>query len=129
MSGKRNQTICFFYNKHIQGGGITRLKQHLAGILRDVGHCSKVPSDVQWKMKQLLDDLKKEQAKKKVRDEIGNPYSDYVLSDEDEDINVRSPPSIRSERAKGKESLGSNESKKKSTSKLLCSKNDLWCST
>ena len=60
VSGKRNQTICLYCNKHIQGGGITRLKQHLA----DVGHCSKVPSDVQWQMKQLLDDLKKEQAKK-----------------------------------------------------------------
>ena len=58
--------------------------------------------------------MKKEQAKKKkVRDEIGNPYGDYVLSDDDEDINVTSPPSIRSERAKGKESLDSNESKKR----------------
>ena len=30
--GKRNQTICLYCNKHIQGGGITRLKQHLAGF-------------------------------------------------------------------------------------------------
>ena len=42
VPGKRNQTICFYCNKHIQGGGITRLKQHLARILGDVGHCSKV---------------------------------------------------------------------------------------
>ena len=90
------------------------MKQHLAGISGDVGNCSKVTSDVQWQMKQLLDDLKKEQAKKKkVRDEIGNPYGDYVPSDEDEDINVTSPPSIGSERTKGKESLGSNELKKR----------------
>ena len=63
VPGKRNQNICLYCNK--QGGGITRLKQHLAKILGDIGNCSKVPSDVQWHMKQLLDDLKKEQAKKK----------------------------------------------------------------
>ena len=40
--GKKNQTICLYCNKHIQSGGITHLKQHLAEILGDVGNCSKI---------------------------------------------------------------------------------------
>ena len=30
----RNNTICLYCNKLIKGGGITRLKYHLAGIRR-----------------------------------------------------------------------------------------------
>ncbi|OMO59718.1 hypothetical protein COLO4_34105 [Corchorus olitorius] len=92
------------------GGGITRLKEHLAGILGNVGYCIKARSDVQWQMKELLADLRKEQARrKKLRDEIGNPYGDYLLSDqEDEEHNITSPTSVGSKKAK--EKVDANES-------------------
>ncbi|KAL4614141.1 hypothetical protein ACB092_07G032600 [Castanea dentata] len=47
----------------IRGGGITRLKHHLAGIKGDVEACKKVSEDVKWQMKQLLEDLKKRGSK------------------------------------------------------------------
>ncbi|OMO94309.1 putative Zinc finger, BED-type [Corchorus olitorius] len=55
VAGKRNQSICLYCNKHIQGGGMTRLNQHLAGVSGNVGSCPKAPSDVQWEMKRLLE--------------------------------------------------------------------------
>ena len=47
----RNNTQCTFCGKMIRGGGITRLKYHLAGIPGDVGACKKVSEDVKWQMK------------------------------------------------------------------------------
>ena len=43
----RNNTQCTFCGKMIRGGGITRLKYHLAGIPSDVEACKKVSEDVQ----------------------------------------------------------------------------------
>lgn len=42
VPSKRNNTICLHCNKHIKGGGITRLKYHLAGIQGEVDPCKKV---------------------------------------------------------------------------------------
>ena len=61
----RNNTQCTFCCKVIRGGGITRLKYHLAGIPGDVEACKKVSEDVKWQMKQLIEDLKKNKQKKK----------------------------------------------------------------
>ena len=49
----------------IRGGGITRHKYHLAGILGDVEACKKVFEDAKWQIKQLIEDLKKNKQKKK----------------------------------------------------------------
>lgn len=48
--GAKNSTICLHCNKKIGGGGITRLKYHLAGIKGQVEACKKVPHDVKWQM-------------------------------------------------------------------------------
>ncbi|KAK2987942.1 hypothetical protein RJ640_003420 [Escallonia rubra] len=32
VAGKRNNTICIHCDKHLKGGGITRIKMHLAGV-------------------------------------------------------------------------------------------------
>lgn len=71
--GAKNSTICVHCNKKIGGGGITRLKYHLAGIKGQVEACKKVPHDVKWQMKQLILDLEKnEERRKKTRHEIGS---------------------------------------------------------
>ena len=44
--GAKNSCICVYCSKRINGGGITRLKQHLAGIKGQVEACKKVPADV-----------------------------------------------------------------------------------
>lgn len=71
--GAKNSTICLHCNKKIGGGGITRLKYHLAGIKGQVEACKKVPHDVKWQMKQLIVDLEKnDERRKRTRHEIGS---------------------------------------------------------
>ena len=73
--GAKNTSICVYCNKRI-GGGITRLKYHLAGIKGQVEPCKRVPPDVQWQMNQLIEDLTVEKDKRKrVRAYIGNSQS------------------------------------------------------
>ena len=62
--GAKNSSICVHCSKRINGGGITRMKYHLAGIKGQVEACKKVPPDVKWQMKQLIEDLTMEREKK-----------------------------------------------------------------
>ncbi|KAG5241726.1 zinc finger protein [Salix suchowensis] len=82
VAGSKNASICIHCNKRINGGGVTRLKYHLAGIKGQVEPCKKVPPDVKWQMKQLLEDMTTEKEKRKgVRTDIGNYQS--VSNDEE----------------------------------------------
>ncbi|KAJ6975638.1 hypothetical protein NC653_031465 [Populus alba x Populus x berolinensis] len=77
----KNSSICVHCSKRINGGGVTRLKYHLAGIKGQVEACKKVPPDVKWQMKQLIEDLAMEKEKRKrLRIDIGNSQS--LSSDE-----------------------------------------------
>ena len=104
----RNNTICLYCNKLIKGGGITRLKYHLAGIRGQVEPCKSAPDDVKWQMKQLLEDLNKsKQTKRKINAEIARPYGDPIDIDEEEeeeggDVVARSVSQSVSKRDKGK---------------------------
>uniref|UniRef100_A0A6N2K340 BED-type domain-containing protein n=1 Tax=Salix viminalis TaxID=40686 RepID=A0A6N2K340_SALVM len=80
VAGSKNASICIHCNKRINGGGVTRLKYHLASIKGQVEPCKKVPPDVKWQMKQLLDDMTTEK-RKRVRSDIGNYQS--VSNDEE----------------------------------------------
>eukprot|EP00258_Populus_trichocarpa_P049868 XP_024465887.1 uncharacterized protein LOC18102381 [Populus trichocarpa] len=74
--GAKNSSICVHCSKRINGGGITRLKYHLAGIKGQVEACKKVPPDVKWQIKQLIKDLTMEKEKRKrLRTDIGNSQS------------------------------------------------------
>ena len=76
IAGAKNSCICVYCSKRINGGGITRLKQHLAGIKGQVEACKKIPADVKWQMKQMIDDLTMERDKRKRhRTDIGNSQS------------------------------------------------------
>ena len=46
VPGVKNASICIYCNKRINGGGVTRLKYHLAGIKGEVEACKKVTADV-----------------------------------------------------------------------------------
>ncbi|GKV04693.1 hypothetical protein SLEP1_g16813 [Rubroshorea leprosula] len=73
VPGKRNQTKCLYCYKFIQGGGITRLKEHLAGIKGNVGACKKVSADVKWQMQQLLSKIRKgKEKRKRLGDMVGS---------------------------------------------------------
>ena len=90
IAGVKNASICIYCNKRINGGGVTRLKYHLAGIKGEVEPCKKVPPDVKWQMKQLIDDLTMEKEKRKrLRADIGN--SQIFSNDEVEEGDDVSP--------------------------------------
>ncbi|KAI8008728.1 hypothetical protein LOK49_LG07G00872 [Camellia lanceoleosa] len=108
VMGNNNNTICLYCNKHIGGGGITRLKYHLARIKGEVDPCKKVPPDVKWQMKQLLEEYKREKERRqRVRNETGcglsidEYYKDNPLS-----------PFIGNDQSKGKSSVVEDINKK-----------------
>lgn len=75
-----------YCNKCINGGGITRFKEHLAGIKGDTAPCPKVDSNVKWQMEKLVNDSKKENVKQKQRNlEIGNRHGTPIKVEEDEE--------------------------------------------
>ncbi|KAL4620036.1 hypothetical protein ACB092_06G125300 [Castanea dentata] len=87
----------------IRGGGITRLKYHLAGIKGDVEACKKVFEDVKWQMKQLLEDLKKSKKKKKEDDD----HDDHDEGNNDNERGgSKSHSSVSNYNTKGKEKVG-----------------------
>ena len=78
VPAKRNNTICVYFQKHLARGGITRLKEHLAGIKGNVAACKRVPNEVEWKMKQLLREWKSNQMRKTITNcEIGSSHGNY----------------------------------------------------
>nr|TKS17714.1 hypothetical protein D5086_0000010850 [Populus alba] len=90
--GAKNSCICVHCSKRINGDGITRLKYHLAGIKGQVEACKKVPPDVKWQMKQLIEDLTMEKEKRKrLRIDIGNSQS--LSNDEVEEGDSVNPTS------------------------------------
>ncbi|GKU96674.1 hypothetical protein SLEP1_g9886 [Rubroshorea leprosula] len=73
IPGRRNQTKCLYCDKLILGGGITRLKEHLAGIKGNVGACKKVSADVKRQMQQLLSEKRKGKEKRqRLGDMVGS---------------------------------------------------------
>ncbi|XP_026447559.1 uncharacterized protein LOC113348074 [Papaver somniferum] len=50
----RQKIKCIYCDKVILGGGISRLKQHLAGYRGNIAPCENVPEDVRAKMQQHL---------------------------------------------------------------------------
>ncbi|KAL7214779.1 hypothetical protein ACSBR1_027044 [Camellia fascicularis] len=91
--GNNNNTICLYCNKHLKGGGITRLKYHLARIKGEVDPCNKVLQD---------------ERRQRVRNETGCGSS---IDEYDKD-NPLSPPSIGNDQSKGKSSAVEDRNKK-----------------
>lgn len=54
VNGGRQKIKCKYCNKVMLGGGISRLKQHLAGERGNVAPCEEVPEEVKVQIKQLL---------------------------------------------------------------------------
>lgn len=58
--GKKVYT-CVYCGKNFKGGGINRVKQHLAGKVGDVLGCDKVTADVRYRMEENLKEIKKKE--------------------------------------------------------------------
>ncbi|XP_077221619.1 uncharacterized protein LOC143855387 [Tasmannia lanceolata] len=101
IPSQKNCVKCTFCEKLIKGGGITRFKEHLAGVPGDVAACKKVNADVKWRMSQMLGEMRKEGARKSVsRAEVGSLYAapeeeDVEEGEGDEDDEPMGPPQPR----------------------------------
>ncbi|XP_061369965.1 uncharacterized protein LOC133312734 [Gastrolobium bilobum] len=90
--------ICQHCNKVIRGGGINRLKNHLAGEKGQVEPCKKVPAEVRDEMKKSVDESKKKKRKVQLEEEESGDYCDDIR-------HVDNQPPSKSE--KGKNNMGS----------------------
>ncbi|KAG6647489.1 hypothetical protein CIPAW_07G082500 [Carya illinoinensis] len=115
VPGARNSTQCLYCSKIIRDGGVTRLKHHLGGISGDVEACKKVPDDIKWQMKELVNEMKKNKEKKrKLSVEIGcgSPidltYDDVDVGDDEYEGGSQGPvhDSNGKGKGKGKEKVG-----------------------
>ncbi|KAF5465322.1 hypothetical protein F2P56_015342 [Juglans regia] len=104
VPGARNNTECLYCNKVIRGGGITRLKYHLARISGDIETCKNVSEYVKWQMKELLDEMKKNKEKKRrIRSEIGGDI-DLTSDDIDDSNSMEGQSQLSKGKGKSKES-------------------------
>lgn len=75
VNGDRQKIKCRYCSKVILGGGISRLKQHLAGERGNISPCEKVPDDVKAQIQQhmgfkVLEKLKKQKESDNLRSSI-----------------------------------------------------------
>ncbi|XP_031272896.1 uncharacterized protein LOC116131388 [Pistacia vera] len=103
---------CIYCGKIIRGGGIYRVKLHLAGIKGEVGKCSKVPFDVKFKIKEALNEIGvKNKQKVELRKNV-KPYGASVqqfegdMLDEDQECEKVSPCPTPTSSSKRKRSIG-----------------------
>ncbi|GMI84882.1 hypothetical protein like AT3G22220 [Hibiscus trionum] len=72
-NGEKVQLRCIYCGKIFKGGGIHRIKEHLAGHKGNAATCLRVPSDVRVLMKESLDGVVvKKRKKQKISEEITN---------------------------------------------------------
>lgn len=74
VDGDQQKIKCRYCHKMILGGGISRLKQHLAGERGNIAPCDKVPEEVKSQMLQHLG-FKVWERKKKLQEECKNEDS------------------------------------------------------
>ncbi|XVE52631.1 hypothetical protein DITRI_Ditri02bG0137500 [Diplodiscus trichospermus] len=72
-NGERVHLKCIYCGKIFKGGGIHRIKEHLAGHKGNASTCLRVPSDVRLIMQESLDGVVvKKRKKQKIAEEITN---------------------------------------------------------
>ncbi|KAK1434207.1 hypothetical protein QVD17_11126 [Tagetes erecta] len=67
----RKTLTCNFCHKIFRGGGIYRMKQHLAGAKGDSAVCLKVPKDIRILMKNVLEEVTRKPREKHNLNEVG----------------------------------------------------------
>ncbi|XP_052626826.1 uncharacterized protein LOC111876822 [Lactuca sativa] len=94
--------ICNFCEKFFRGGGISRAKKHLAGVIGDISACPKVTPEVRFTMEGILKETSQREKRKAT--------SSVTISDDDEDIKETQ---VRNAKARSVK-----EGKKKATSSV-----------
>ncbi|KAL7593981.1 hypothetical protein Lser_V15G32559 [Lactuca serriola] len=92
--------ICNFCQKIWRGGGISRVKKHLASIIGDISPCTKVSPEVRF----LMQGLFKETAQREKHKASGDGINAVTISDDDEETeetqnrNVKARPNKEGKR-------------------------------
>jgi hypothetical protein len=119
VNGGRQKIKCKYCHKIMLGGGISRLKQHLAGERGNVAPCEEVPEEVKVQMQQhlgfkVLERLKRQKGMKSSKDSMS-----YIQGREEGDdgdvMQIKNMVSARgTSKRRGKEVVGriSNRSKR-----------------
>ncbi|XP_030929422.1 uncharacterized protein LOC115955440 [Quercus lobata] len=83
----RNTFTCVYCRQTYKGGGINKMKKHLAGIKGDIGSCKKVSHDVRYQMLEYVKEFElKKKAKKQRQEEMFSVPSTNSDMQEDEDV-------------------------------------------
>ncbi|XP_061370284.1 uncharacterized protein LOC133313002 [Gastrolobium bilobum] len=110
MEQGKTVNMCLHCNKIIRGGGINRLKFHLAGEKGQVEACKKVPAEIRAQMKQNIDENKKKKRKVQEQDHEGGEHVDdlRITNDQVQQIaNLSRKSPLISEKGKSINSSGS----------------------
>ena len=90
VNGGRQKIKCKYCHKIFLGGGISRLKQHLAGERGNVTPCEEVPEDVKVQIQQhlgfkVLEKLRKQKEENSAKNLYLSYFQDKEGDDEDND--------------------------------------------
>ncbi|CAJ2646347.1 uncharacterized protein LOC123904170 [Trifolium pratense] len=94
VEGRNKRFTCMFCKKVIKGGGIHRLKKHLAGVVGDVKICKTVDADTRFRMLESLNETstKKKRAAETFDDE--HPFGPNVVELADDDTSEIPRPAV-----------------------------------
>ncbi|KAL0453467.1 UNVERIFIED_CONTAM: hypothetical protein Slati_1324800 [Sesamum latifolium] len=70
---------CMYCGKVSTGGGINRIKQHLAGKKGEIRVCPKVPPDMRYHMEQALKEIVEKKKKYRENYVTNNPYGSHAI--------------------------------------------------
>ena len=90
LKDRKSSYRCIHCGKTYKGGGVNRMKRHLAGIKGDVAACMRVPYDVRFQMVENLKEISKSKEQTKKDQEASN-YSPLEDSLEFEDVQAITP--------------------------------------
>lgn len=68
---------CLHCGSNFKGGGINRMKHHLAGIPGQISSCKKVSHDIRQRMLELLKDIQK----RKKSEDLNGAYNDQFIKE------------------------------------------------
>lgn len=109
MNGGRQKIKCKYCHKIFLGGGISRLKQHLAGERGNVAPCEEVPEDVKVQIQQhlgfkVLEKLKKQKGLRSKKNSFVPCFEGMEGENGDDAERIQKPTSVQCTiRRRGKE--------------------------
>ncbi|KAL5800550.1 hypothetical protein ACOSQ3_033630 [Xanthoceras sorbifolium] len=120
VNGGRQKIKCKYCHKIFLGGGISRLKQHLAGERGNVAPCEEVPEEVKLQIQQhlgfkVLEKLKRQKGLKSNKKSFTPYFEDMEEGGDDNNpVRIQKPVSVLATSRRGKEIVegASNQTKK-----------------